>query len=153
MGYAGTPGMVWGWLIAMVFIQCVALSMAELCSSMPTSGGLYYASAVLAPSGYGPLASWITGWSNWLGQVTGAPSVDYALAAMVLAAASINDPSYTPQPWHVFLLTTLIMLSHACISSMPTKRIAQFNSVGSTFNIIALFIVIIMIPAGTNRVE
>lgn len=49
MGYAGTPGMVWGWLIAMFFIQCVAFSMAELCSSMPTSGGLYYAAAVLAP--------------------------------------------------------------------------------------------------------
>lgn len=49
--------MVWGWLIAMVFIQCVAMSMAELCSSMPTSGGLYYASAVLAPPGYGPLAA------------------------------------------------------------------------------------------------
>lgn len=57
MGYAGTPGMVWGWLIAMVFIQCVAMSMAELCSSMPTSGGLYYASAVLAPPGWGPLAA------------------------------------------------------------------------------------------------
>ena len=57
MGYAGTPGMVWGWLIAMAFIQCVAMSMAELCSSMPTSGGLYYASAVLAPPGYGPLAA------------------------------------------------------------------------------------------------
>ena len=78
MGYAGTPGMVWGWLIAMVFIQCVAMSMAELCSAMPTSGGLYYASGVLAPEGWGPLAAWITGWSNWLGQVTGAPSVDYA---------------------------------------------------------------------------
>ena len=57
MGYAGTPGMVWGWLIAMFFVQCVAMSMAELCSSMPTSGGLYYASAVLAPPGYGPLAA------------------------------------------------------------------------------------------------
>ena len=49
--------MVWGWLIAMFFIQCVALSMAELCSSMPTSGGLYYAAAVLAPPGWGPLAA------------------------------------------------------------------------------------------------
>ena len=43
MGYAGTAGMTWGWLVAMVGIQCVAMSMAELCSSMPTSGGLYYA--------------------------------------------------------------------------------------------------------------
>ena len=58
----------------MVGIQCVAMSMAELCSSMPTSGGLYYAAAVLAPPGWGPFAAWITGWSNWLGQVTAAPS-------------------------------------------------------------------------------
>jgi amino acid transporter len=66
--------MTWGWLVAMIGIQCVAMSMAELCSSMPTSGGLYYAAAVLAPPGYGPFAAWITGWSNWLAQVTAAPS-------------------------------------------------------------------------------
>ncbi|MCJ1279174.1 hypothetical protein MMC21_006998 [Puttea exsequens] len=153
MGYAGTPGMVWGWLIAMAFIQCVAMSMAELCSSMPTSGGLYYASAVLAPPGYGPLASWLTGWSNWMAQVTGAPSVDYALSAMVLAGASINDPSYVPQNYQVFLLTAFIMLIHGCISSMPTRWIANFNSVGSTFNMVALVVVIILIPASTNRQE
>ena len=70
---------------------------------------------------------------------------------MILAAASINNPAYVPEAWHVFLLTTLIMLIHACISSMPTRWIANFNSVGSSFNIIALFVVIIMIPAGTNR--
>lgn len=168
MGYAGTPGMVWGWLIAMFFIQCVAMSMAELCSSMPTSGGLYYAAAVLAPPGYGPLAACklqggtrsnevlmeytgLTGWSNWLAQVTGAPSVDYAMAAMVLAAGSITQPDYIPQNWQVFLLTTLIMLIHGCVSSMPTKWIANFNSFGSTFNIIALCIVLILIPAATNR--
>lgn len=118
---------------------------------MPTSGGLYYASAVLAPKGYGPFAAWITGWSNWLAQVTGAPSVDYALSAMVLAAASITNPDYTPKKYEVWLLTTFIMILHGFISSMPTKWIAQFNSAGSTFNIIALFIVIIIIPAATNR--
>jgi hypothetical protein len=80
MGYAGTAGMTWGWLIAMIGIQCVAMSMAELCSSMPTSGGLYYAAAVLAPSGWGPFAAWLTGWSNWLAQVTAAPSGQFIVA-------------------------------------------------------------------------
>lgn len=153
MGYAGTPGMVWGWLIAIFFIQCVAMSMAELCSSMPTSGGLYYAAAVLAPPGYGPLAAWLTGWSNWLAQVTGAPSVDYAMAAMVLAAVSIGNPEYVPQNYQVYLLTVVILLIHGVISSMPTRWIANFNSVGSTLNMIALLVVIILIPAGTNREE
>lgn len=101
MGYAGTAGMTWGWLVAMIGIQSVASSMAELCSAMPTSGGLYYAAAVLAPPGWGPLAAWVTGWSNWLGQITAAPSVNYGVAAMILAAASIQNPSYVPTNYQV----------------------------------------------------
>ncbi|KAL4979856.1 amino acid permease-domain-containing protein [Aspergillus desertorum] len=151
MGYAGTAGMVWGWIIAMIFIQCVAMSMAELCSAMPTSGGLYYAAAVLAPPGYGPFAAWITGWSNWIGQITAAPSVDYALAAMILAAGSIQNPDYIPTQWQTYLLTVFIMIVHTGISSMPTKWVAVFNSWGSTFNMVALVAVIIAIPAGTTN--
>ncbi|RYN85109.1 putative amino-acid permease [Alternaria tenuissima] len=155
MGYAGTAGMTWGWIVAMIGIQCVAMSMAELCSSMPTSGGLYYASAVLAPPGWGPFAAWLTGWSNWLAQITAAPSGKYktVIPSMILAAASINDPSYVPTDYQTFLLTVFIMILHAILSSMPTRWLAQFNSAGSTFNFIALVVVIIMIPAGTDRTE
>ncbi len=86
-----------------------------------------------------------------MAQVTCAPSVDYAMAAMVLAGGSITHPDYIPENYQVFLLTTLIMLIHGCISSMPTKWIANFNSFGSTFNIVALCVVLILIPAATNR--
>lgn len=79
LGYSGTGGAVWGWLIASLFIQSTAFSLAELCSSMPTAGGLYYAAAVLAPEGWGPLASWFVGWSNFCGFVTGPCSLNYAL--------------------------------------------------------------------------
>lgn len=143
--------MTWGWLVAMIGIQSVAASMAELCSSMPTSGGLYYASAVLAPPGWGPFAAWITGWSNWLGQITGAPSVNYGTAAMILAAASVQNPSYVPTNYQTWLLTVFIMLIHGCMASLPTRWIARVNAAGSIFNIIALIVVLILIPAGTNR--
>ncbi|OAL72885.1 hypothetical protein A7D00_2658 [Trichophyton violaceum] len=151
MGYAGTS-MVWGWLIAMIFLQCVAMSMAELCSSMPTSGGLYYAAAVLAPAGWGPFAAWITGWSNWMAQVTAAPSVNYGISGMILAAISVTHSGYVPQPFHKFLLTMLLMIIHGIMSSMSTKWLAELNSYGSTFNIICLFLVIIAIPVGTSNV-
>jgi len=42
---------------------------------------------------------------------------------------------------------------HAFISSMPTRTIAQFNSIGSTFNIIALLVVFVVILAADNREE
>lgn len=119
---------------------------------MPTSGGLYYASAVLAPPGYGPLAAWITGWSNWLSQITGAPSVNYGTASMILAAASIQSGgSYVPQNYQVWLMAAALQLIHGTISSMPTRWIGRFNAVGSGFNMLALVVVVIIIPAATNR--
>lgn len=70
---------------------------------------------------------------------------------MILAAGSIANPDYVPTNWQTFLLTTAIMIIHSAISSLPTKRVAQFNSYGSTFNILALVATIIAIPAGTNN--
>ena len=70
---------------------------------------------------------------------------------MILAGASIGNPNYVPENWHIFLLTTLIMILHAIISSMPTKMIARFNTVGTLLNLTILLIVIILIPAITNR--
>lgn len=65
---------------------------------------------------------------------------------MTLAAASIVNPEYIPTNYQTFLLTVFIMLTHACISSMPTLWIANFNSVGTTINLLCLLIVIIIIP-------
>lgn len=79
--------------------------------------------------------------------------VNYGTAAMILAAASISDPTYVPTNYQTFLLTVLIMIIHSVISSMPTCWLAQFNSAGSTFNFLALVAVIIMIPAATDRTD
>jgi amino acid transporter len=114
------------------------------------SGGLYYAAAVLAPPGYGPFAAWLTGWSNWLAQVTAAPAVNYATARMILAAGTIYSPAYAPRSYEIFLVTALLMVTHGLLSSMPTKWIARFNSYGLTINMICLFLAIIAIPAGST---
>lgn len=60
--YGGPLTMVYGWPIVGVLTLIVGLSMAEICSAFPTSGGLYFWSAKLSGSDWGPFASWITGW-------------------------------------------------------------------------------------------
>lgn len=116
LGYSGTAGAVWGWLVAATLIQATAFTMAELCSSMPTAGGLYYAAAVLAPEGWGPLCSWIVGWSNFFGFATGPCSVNYALAAMLVTAGSIANPEYVPETWHVYLILLALLIVQGLIT-------------------------------------
>lgn len=47
----------------------IGLSMAEIVSAIPTSGGPYFWSAILAPKGHAPFASWITGWYACVSQI------------------------------------------------------------------------------------
>jgi len=42
LGSAGAVGMVWTYLVGCLLLIPVALSLGELGSSMPTSGGIYY---------------------------------------------------------------------------------------------------------------
>lgn len=103
--------------------------MAELCSSMPTAGGLYYASAVLAPEGWGPVASWITGWSNFCGFVTGPCSVNYALAYMIIDCGMIAYPAYEPKTWHIYLTLLALLAVQGVITMQSTKFIGWVNKV------------------------
>jgi amino acid transporter len=60
----GGPALItWGWPFVGLMTLLVGLAMAEVCSSYPTAGGLYYWSAKLARRN--PAAwSWYTGWPN-----------------------------------------------------------------------------------------
>ena len=71
---------------------------------------------------------------------------------MILAARAMQDPSFVPQHWHTFALTTLILVSHAVIASMPTRFLARLNQVSTIINIISLFVFCIVVPsASINR--
>ena len=58
--------------------------MAEVASSYPTAGGLYYWSAKLAKTN-APAWSWFTGWFNLIGQVAVTAGIDFGLAFFINA--------------------------------------------------------------------
>ena len=60
--------------------------MAEVCSSFPTAGGLYYWAAKLAPGNSGAAWSWFTGWFNLLGQVAITAGIAFGSALRLRAA-------------------------------------------------------------------
>ncbi len=68
------------WPLISVMILMVAFSMAELASSMPTAGGIYYWASKLGGPGWG----WFTGWFNLIGLVAVVASVDYVCATFLM---------------------------------------------------------------------
>ncbi|WP_279579998.1 amino acid permease [Fodinicola feengrottensis] len=94
MKTGGPTVMVWGWLFVGVMTLLVGLSMAEVCSSYPTAGGLYYWSAKLAPKNPA-MWSWFTGWFNFLGQVAVTAGIDFGAAFFLNALLDLQF-GFTP---------------------------------------------------------
>ncbi|OQO03957.1 hypothetical protein B0A48_10599 [Cryoendolithus antarcticus] len=149
LGYSGTGGLIWGYLIAALFIQSTAFSMAELCSSIPTAGGLYYCAQVMAPPGWGPFFSWFVGWSNFCGFATGPCSVNYALAAMLITCGQIAYPDYTPQTWHIYLTLLALLIMQGIVTMQSTRFIGWVSKIGTIWNLIIIFIFLIWFPVGS----
>ncbi|KAH7918273.1 amino acid transporter [Leucogyrophana mollusca] len=150
----GHVGMIWGWLIPSFFVMAVAASLAELVSSMPTSAGLYYWSAKLAPPEYSALASWITGWANVTGQVSLVCSIDYGCAQMITTAITVgSDGAIVPSKGATYGILLAILFSHGIICSAATQILARVNLFYAAVNMgatVAAFIALMICSRGNG---
>ncbi|OVA14247.1 Amino acid/polyamine transporter I [Macleaya cordata] len=161
--YGGPTGMVYGWFVAGFFSIFVGLGMAEICSSYPTSGGLYYWSAKLAGPNWAPLASWLTGcfnfevliilkdrlYSHLQWAVT--TSVDFSLAQLIqviilLSTGGNNGGGYLASKYVVICFHGAFLFIHAIANSLPIHWLSLFGQFAAAWNIIGVFVLMILIP-------
>ncbi|KAJ3483876.1 hypothetical protein NLI96_g6014 [Meripilus lineatus] len=148
----GPVAMVWGWLVASFFILLVGMSMAELASSAPTSGGLYFWTFVLSSPKWRTLLAWICGYSNTIGSIAGIASIDWGCAVQVMAAASIgSDLKFEATSAQTFGVYCAIVLSHAVVCCLGTKLLARLQSAYVILNVLLCLAVIVALPAATPK--
>ncbi|THG93276.1 hypothetical protein EW026_g7921 [Hermanssonia centrifuga] len=147
----GPAAMVWGWLVASIFILFVGMSMGELASAAPTSGGLYFWTHSLSSPRWRNLLAWIVGYANTVGSIASIASIDWGCAVQVMAAASIgsNDENFTATAGQTFAVYVCIVLSHAVICCLGTQVLARLQTVYVGLNVLLCLAVIIALPAAT----
>lgn len=152
LSFGGPVSLVYGWFVVGAFTMCIGCSMAEICSSYPTSGGLYYWSAKLAGPNWAPLASWLTGWFNIVGQWAVTASVDFSLAQMIqviilLSTGGKNGGGYEASKYVVIGLHGGILLLHAIINSLPISVLSFFGQIAAAWNLVGVCVLMILIPS------
>ncbi|KAL7278617.1 hypothetical protein ACG7TL_007618 [Trametes sanguinea] len=92
------------WLVASIFILFVGMSMAELASAAPTSGGLYFWTHSLSSPRWRNLLAWIVGYWGCAVQITAAASIGSGQAysatnaqTLLCLAVIIALPAATPK--------------------------------------------------------
>jgi len=137
----GGPALItWGWPFVGIMTLLVGLSMAEVCSSFPTAGGLYYWAAKLAPGNPG-VWSWFTGWFNFLGQVAVTAGIDFG-AAFFLNAFLDLTLGFDARRWHTIVLFGLILILHGLLNTFGVRLVALLNDVSVWWHIAGVLVIV-----------
>ncbi|KAF9446737.1 APC amino acid permease [Macrolepiota fuliginosa MF-IS2] len=148
----GGPAMVWGWLVASFFILLVGLSMAELASAAPTSGGLYFWTYSLASKRWRNLLCWIVGYANTIGSVASIASIDWGAAVQVTAAITIGtNGNFETTNARLFGIYAAIVTSHAVACCLGTRVLARLQTVYVALNILFSIGLIVALPIVTPK--
>jgi amino acid permease (GABA permease) len=136
----GPAVIVWGWPFVGLMTLFVALAMAEVCSSFPTAGGLYYWSAKLAKKNAAAW-SWFTGWFNFLGQVAVTAGIDFGAAFFLNAFLDLQF-GFDTRPWHTILLFGIILLVHGLLNQFGVRVVALLNDISVWWHVVGVAVIV-----------
>ena len=144
-GYGLTTGgpavIVWSWPVVGILVLFVGLAMAEVCSSYPTAGGLYFYSARLATPRNAPVVSWFTGWFNLLGEVAVTAGIDFG-AALFLNAFLDLQFGFDARPWHTVLLYGCILLMHALLNTFGVRVVKTMLNISVWWHLLGVLVIV-----------
>ena len=129
-----------GWPLVGIMVIIVGLAMAEVCSSYPTAGGLYYWSAKLGGKN-GAAWSWFTGWFNLVGQVAVTAGIDGGLA--LFASAFMNNWfGYPLTPWPILGVYAVALVLHGLLNTFGIRLVALLNDISVWWHITGVIVIV-----------
>src|SRR5579872_6826464 len=129
-----------GWPLVGIFVTLVGLAMAEVCSSYPTAGGLYYWAAKLGGKNSAGW-SWFTGWFNLLGQVGVTAGIDFGLAFFVDYWLNLVFGYSTSPPW-IILIYGIVLFIHGLLNTFGIGLVAFLNDVSVWWHVTGVVIIV-----------
>jgi len=129
----GPAEMAFGWPLVTVFTLAVAMSMAELASTLPTAGAMYHWSSKLGGKGWG----WFTAWFNIIGNITVLAGIDYGCAQFLTPLLGFNAT-----PGNLLMVYAAILTSHALINHFGIRLVALLNDFSVTVHIIGVIAIV-----------
>jgi amino acid transporter len=128
----GPAEMAFGWPLVTLFTLTVALSMAELASSLPTSGTMYHWASRLGGKSWG----WFTAWFNIAGQLAALAGIDYGCALFLTPLLGLWTTT------GLLMVYAVILLSHALINHFGIRLVARLNDLSVTVHVVGVVVIV-----------
>ncbi|KAK4504034.1 hypothetical protein PRZ48_004949 [Zasmidium cellare] len=131
-----------GWIIVLILDQCVAMSLGELASRYPTSGGPSYWSFQVAPKFKTQLA-YLTGWTWLIGNWTITLSVNFGFASLLSGTIAMYHPDFVLNDWQLLLVFYAVTLSTLVICTFFNRWLPIVDTICAGFTALSILIILI----------
>jgi len=139
----GTAGMVWMYITTLFGFGAAILSMAEMASMAPTSGGQYHWVSEFAPKSSQKLLSYVVGWFCVLGWQAGICGQCVTVAFQIEGIILLNEADYEPQAWHRVLLTIATVSVAVIFNSFFAPRLPLVEGMVLVLHVFGFFAILI----------
>ncbi|EMF13409.1 amino acid transporter [Sphaerulina musiva SO2202] len=120
----GTAGLIWTWAIVWLGFTAVYLSMAEMGSMAPTTGGQYHWVSEFSPRNYQQILSYVVGWLGVLGWQALQASIGFQAGTIMQGLLVLNYPdTYVFERWHGTLLVIAVLIFGALFNIFLATRL------------------------------
>jgi len=139
----GPVAISWGWPIVSVFILIIGLTMSELVSAYPTSGGIYWWASKMG----GPKAGFFAGWLNLIGLIAVTASVGYGCATFIDLTLSTFSSGYGDgySLTRVFIIFVIVLVTASVLNIFSGHLMAIMNNVSVWWHVVGASIVVLIL--------
>lgn len=141
----GAAELVWSWLFCSVFTIISGLSLAEVCSVYPSAGSVYYWASKLAPPNYAPIACYITGWFNLLGNVAGVCSFASGFATTITYAANMANSTVELSDGVQIAIALAALLVWSLLNEVRSDVQGMMNNVAIAIQVGGSLVVVVLL--------
>lgn len=141
----GTGGGIWMFFVVCVGMFHVVLSMAEMASMAPTSGGQYHWVSEFAPPQYQKFLSYLVGWFAVIGWQAAMASLAYACAQQFEGLIALNVDTYIIQGWHGTLLSIGIVMFAIVWNTVLVRKLPLLEGVIVILHVFGFFAFLVVL--------
>lgn len=150
--YNGGPaGVLYEFIVVSVMYWFIGLSIAELASAIPASGGVYHWAFATAGERWGRVVSWYAGWLNYFAWTFGISSTCAIIGQIVIYSYGLFHADFVVARWQVFVVYLVVCWSTCAIVMFGTVALPAINKAGSFFILAGFFVTIITCAVMPSR--
>lgn len=139
--FSGGPlGLFWGWNICSLFMLLIALCLAEICSTYPTMGGLYFWVCKMKPDA--PFLGFCTGWIYSIAMVFTGTSGNLSVALYIASLAEVGQ-GRTLTRVEIAAIAWGVNILSGIMNTIGTKAIGNMSSFNVWWTLGGTFVLVI----------